>query len=272
MAAQDYYEDDSRWGEYSYITLKEVVNNYLMGRDESDSTALTPRFKIIYQAKRGIRELYYDVAQEIKATEIELSPTLTVPLPHDYINYVRISWVDGNGTLHPFAEDKSISAAKVYLQDNDFELLFDGEGNVLQGSKTKATDPAGSGALCKKIFSPNTDLSKSHPNGRFVIDKEDGVIRFGSSAEYKNIVIEYVTDGLYDSNDIKINKFAETALHDFIYYQLIKNKAPKVMALNEKMRARKEWFNSRRIAKRRINPINKVNLIQAMKGSTKWIK
>lgn len=274
MSHQEYYEDQDSWGSYSYVTLKEVVNNYLMGRDDSDSTALTPRYKVLFQAKRGIRELNFDVSREIKAQELELSPTLTITLPHDYVSYVRISWVDDNGKLHPFAEDNKMSVANVYLQDNDFELLYDESGNILEGSKSLHTDESTSedSDICHRSFIPNVNMSENYPNGRFKVDVDEGVIRFGSSAEYKNIVLEYITDGLYDSTKIRVNKLAEEALYNFIYYQLIKNKSPKSMALNEKMRARKEWYNSRRIAKRRINPIRKENLTQAMKGSSVWIK
>jgi peptidoglycan/xylan/chitin deacetylase (PgdA/CDA1 family) len=35
---------------------------------------------------------------------------------------------------------------------------------------------------------------------------------------------------------------------------------------------RKEYFNSRRVAKKRINTIRKEDLIQVMKGASKWIK
>jgi hypothetical protein len=38
------------------------------------------------------------------------------------------------------------------------------------------------------------------------------------------------------------------------------------------MRARKEYFNSRRVAKKRINTIRKEDLVQVMKGASKWIK
>ncbi len=273
MTQQEYYEDKDNWGDYAYVSLKEVVNNYLMSRDESDSTALVPRFKILYQAKRGLRELYYDVVQEIKAQELELSPTLTVVLPHDYINYVRISWVDDDGKLHPFAEDDRMTVAKVYLQDNEYEILFDEDGELLEGSKKENTDTSEDSSIsCHRSFTPNANLSEVFTNGRFKVDKDSGVIRFGSSVEGKSIVLEYVTDGLYNSDEIRVNKFAEEALNSYIYYHLIKNRSPRSMALNEKMRARKEWYNDRRIAKRRINPINKTNLLQAMKGSTKWIK
>ena len=277
-----YYGDDSLWGDYQYITLKELISNYMMGRSQSDATSLTPRYKVLYQAKRGIRELYYNVANEIRAVEQDLSPTLNITLPPDFVNYVRISWVDTHGKLHPFAEDRKMTIAEVYLQDNDYNLLFDQDGEVLQGEATQNTDPDAyntlneAGYSCYDFynsgFSPNANMAENFPNGRFRINKSLGIIQFGSSVEGKSIVLEYISDGLYNTDDIKIHKFMEQSLLDFIYYQLIKNDNIRTTPNNEKIRARKEWYNSRRSAKKSLSGITRENLIQSMKGSSRWIK
>ena len=69
---------------------------------------------------------------------------------------------------------------------------------------------------------------------------------------------------------LKIHKFAEQAVLDYIYYHLIKNK--RSTPANEKMRARKEYYNSKRQAKRRITPLTKENLLQVFKSDSKFIK
>ena len=66
MAAIDYYSDITRAGEYQYISLEQVVFDYMMARVDDDLTAMVDRNKIIYHAKRGFRELYYDILKEIK--------------------------------------------------------------------------------------------------------------------------------------------------------------------------------------------------------------
>ena len=145
--SEAYYDDETRWGEYQYITLEDVINNYLMSGDPDDYTSMVPRYRILYQARRGLREFYYDVLREIRAVRLELSPSLMVTLPPDYINYVRISWVDDKGILHPMAKNENISMAESYLQDNNYNLLFDNEGCVLQddGSPALASTVVNSG-------------------------------------------------------------------------------------------------------------------------------
>ena len=277
MSYKSYLADSSQWGNYQYTTLEQVVNDYIANIDNDDYTAMVERRKVVYNAMAGLRELYYDVMQEIRAVELELGPTLAAVLPPDYVNYVRISWVDEMGKLHPMTADNTSNIARDYLQDHNFNLLFDTTGCVMKGTGTRpANVPQIDGGLTEYGFhpgyTPNLNLNKIHKNGSFQIIKEEGIIQFDSNAQHKNIVIEYISDGLFTDTcgggegTIRVHKFAEQALVDWIYYSLIKQR--RQVPANEKQRARKEYYNSRRIAGRRINTIRKDELIQAMSGST----
>lgn len=284
MTTQEYYEGDTL-GSYQYTTLESVINDYLMSRGTDDFTSDTPRSQVLYQAMSGLRELYFDVLQEISGISRDLSPSLQIELPPDYINYVRISYVDGEGMLHVMAMDNRINIAVDYLQDSDYKLLFDDSGCVLKGtggsqkpiSGAEVSPEAGySYTFCDSSFKPNKDMSTVYSNGKYRIDKAAGIIQFGSGVEGRTIVLEYLSDGLYagcdgkSEGEIRVNKFAQTALLDGIYYQLIKNR--RNVPANEKQRARKEYYNSKRIAKARINTLRKDELMQYFKASTKWIK
>ena len=289
IPSADYYADSTLHGNYQYVTLEEIINNYIMSRDEDDNTISTPRYKILYQAKRALRELYYDVVGEVRAVELELNPnSLTVILPPDFVNYVRISWVDANGRLYPMARDNKMTVANVYLQDNEFNLLFDDDGCVLQGSdklnvegNTQIDADIDVGSLrrydfCNNLYLPNQDMSKVFVNGKYRIDRSSGLIHFGSRVGGKDIVLEYISDGLYTGcegraeAEIRVNKFAEQAMLDFIYYNLIKNRNK--IPGNEKIRARKEYYNQRRVAKSRINSIRIDEILQVFKGDSRVIK
>lgn len=284
----EYYADPTQWGDYQYVTMEDVINNYLMGRDADDYSATVPRFKLIYQAKRGLRELYYDVVKEVKAIELTLSDALTVTLPPDFVNYVRISWVDEEGELHPMAMDSRLSIAREYLQDSEYRLLFDNEGCVLIGdsparpasqdatSVTSGDGDISSYPFCSTAYMPNKDMSRVFVNGKYRLDKNAGLIQFGSDAQGRNIVMEYISDGLYtgcetgEASEIRIHKFAETALIDYIHHELVKNR--RNVPYNEKIRARKEFWNSRRLAKLRMNTLRKEEILQYFRGQSKVIK
>ena len=288
----EYYSDSTRHGEYQYVTIEQIITDFLASRDDDDFTSTVRRDQVLYQSMRGLRNFYYDLAREVRAVELTLSPTLQVILPPDFVNYVRISWVDDGGTLHPLAEDRTMTISQVYLQDNNYDLLFDNNGCVLQGSQRQNTSQinalgdeledlleyrgVSSYQFCEFPFDPNRDFSKVYPNGKYRIDKEHGVIHFSSDAQERNIVLEYVSDGLYTGcegrpeNERRVHKFLEDAMHDYIYYHLIKKR--RNVPFNEKRRAEKDFFRSRKIGRRRLNGIKIEELLQTFRGDSKWIK
>lgn len=285
----NYYEGDpSNFGNYQYITLENIVNNFIMSQVEGSPVSNVPRYKILYQARRAFRELYFDVTKEIRAIELEVNPALTVTLPPDFVNYVRVSWVGEEGQLYPMAENTTMNIAKEYLQDHTYELLFDDNGCVLQGDGNYQAENINDEPISQESeqqcfhrytmgnFSPNKNHANQYPNGQFKLDRNAGVIRFGSEVFGSLIVLEYISDGLWTGceglpeSDLRIHKFCESAVINFIYWQLI------AMNMNipdyEKRRAEKNWWNMRRIAKRRMSTLTYDNLLQVFKGSNKWIK
>lgn len=296
LPSADYYSSPDLYGNYQYVTLEDIINNFMMSGDDDDYTSNVDRYKVLFQARRAFRELYFDVMREIKGIQLELSPQLQVVLPPNFVNYVRISWVDENGNLRVMAENPHMDISREYLQGNNYEILFDDDGCPLEATNPDDldVDPETGQPInlpedntmseCQwryqfhnsYNFQPNRNFANEYPNGYYRIDKNQGLIHFGSDAFSKHIVLEYVSDGLYTGcegspeQDLKIHKFAETACYDFIYWKLIERR--RNVPANEKMRARKEWFNSRRITKRRMNTMRASELRQVFKGSHRWIK
>lgn len=287
-----YYADPAQWGGHQYTTFDVLVNNFMYSLDNDAYIANTARGRVVYHGKRSIQELYFDVANEIIAIELELSPSLNITLPHDFVNYVRISWVDDCGKLHPLAMDNSYNLAQAYLQDNEYNFLFDNQGDILQG--THIQDRVGCNPPnllqgnrgdfsvdgIESYVAPyfyqsgpyNTDRSKLFKNGSYRIDKERGVIQFSSDVDGKIIVLEYLSDGLFQraDNEIKIHKFAEEATYAYIYWMLIRMR--RNVPRGEKESARRDYWNFRRIAKRRIQPLRYEEVRQVLKSQTKNIK
>jgi hypothetical protein len=274
---QEYYADESNWGTYQYISLESVITELKASGVTNEYLEFVPRADLVRVGKLAIREFSLDVSNQIKAIELEIGETLNLVLPTDYINYVRVSYIDEDGELRPISQSDDLLIAKSYLQDNDANITFDESGNILNVDLTstfKNGNNTDRGFLHGYSFSPNADLSKSNPN-KFRLDRERGLLQFNSSVEGKNIVLEYISDGLNDNfgtlteEDIKINKILEEALIDAIYYKTIKmsSKAPAY----EKARARKEYYNSKRLAKRKMKPLRRDEILQAFSGASKWV-
>ena len=90
MTQQDYYENSSNWGSGMYITLKEVVNNYLASRNDSDITATAKPETVLLQAKRALRNMNFTVVNGIKYIEADVNEAHYIILPHDFVRLVRV--------------------------------------------------------------------------------------------------------------------------------------------------------------------------------------
>ena len=83
---------DRKLGNYRYISIEDVVNNFMIayvgnGKMIHD----VKRSDVLFHCKRGIQEFSYDIGRVEKIQEIELGPALTMDMPQDYVNYVKIS-------------------------------------------------------------------------------------------------------------------------------------------------------------------------------------
>ena len=298
-----YYENDgtvpknANWGEYQYVTLKNIVNNYMLmyvGEDKLvDNVA---RYLILFHAKRGIQEINYDALNNIKVLELGVGDDLKFILPHDYVNYVRIS-VEKDGVLFPLHENTQINYAKEYLQDNNEDLLFDQDGEVLEAENSQL-DRNRLAGLPKQQFLGEGDrygcwgwcvdgcwyfgygvggymglnTETANVNDNFRIDKKSGVINFSSGVKNQKIVIEYVSDGMENGDDdsVSINKLAEEYLYAYISWAILSSKT----AIPEYVvrRQAKERMAKLRNAKIRLSNLHAGRLLMNLRGRDKWIK
>lgn len=294
VTQEGFYNDSSLQGDYQYVSLKDIINNFqLMYVGEDKLINTIQRDVVIFHAKRGLQELNYDVLKQIKAIEIDMNPdTLTLILPEDYLSYVRVSWVDAGGFFHPMITNTDTKIADAYLQDNDFNILFDSEGNVLRASQNSFDQTIvgsqdsfsayslfnsdGSGGYAVDFDYGNArfgmETSKANFNGWFTVDKSTGVMKFSSNVGSKTIVLEYISDGLESSDfsQIRVHKFAEEALYAYIDYNILRNKH----GIQEFIvrRKQKSAYIEALKAKTRLNGLTFDDLFQAIRGKDKRLK
>ena len=134
----DYYQNEDNWGSYQYITLSQLVDNFMLNMIGDDKLlSNVKRYNVLSHFKRGIQEFNYDSVKEVKALELEMNDNLTIPLPHDYVSYVRVSIVGQDGLLRPLSQDTRTAIGTAYLQDNNYEILFDQDGYPLEANETE---------------------------------------------------------------------------------------------------------------------------------------
>jgi len=277
---------DREYGSYQYIKLNDIVNNFLISYvGEEKIIAKTGRTDVAFHAQRAIQELNYDTLRSTKSQEIEIPPSLLMALPHDYVNYTKVCWVDDNGLevfLHPA---KYTSNPKGILQDSDYRYIFDSQGRVTEASDSETWKKYKDGNKNESEDDKHTidslakdnmggrygmDPTLAQTNGTFFIDPNGGRIHFSSNVAGKIVTLHYISDGLAEDGDMIIHKFAEEAVYKYIAHGILSTR----MGVPEYVinRFKRERFAEIRKAKIRLSNLKSQELAQTMRGKSKTIK
>ena len=303
LTGYQYYENsgtaptNQNWGSYQYVSLEDIVNNFmLIYNDNLQLINNVTRYQVLFFAKRAIQELNYDAFKEVKVLELDVSDQLRFVLPPDFVNYVRISMFK-DGMLYPLSENIQINSATSYLQDNNCDILFDVNGNILQAefstvdreriAGTKKSIYLGHGPYNGREgfcvdgcwyfnyrigarFGLNTETANINPTYR--IDKKAGVINFSSGMANQLCVLEYVSDGMENGDDsaVSVNKLFEDYIYAYIKYAILNSK----LGVQEYIvnRVRKDKSALLRNAKIRLSDIHPGRLLMNLRSQAKWIK
>ena len=281
MNPQEYYENEENHGSYVYVTLEEMVFNFIANYTGDGFLIVNPsRSRVIYQFKQGIKKFSMNALREVKAVELELGDTLDIILPQDYVNYTRISYVNpDSGDLMVLSENTKAPRATAPLQDNNADILFDNNGLALEGSTyfSKLNDAVKEKNILGTVDSCSTDTdfrldTTKNANGTFHIDTRSGKIHFSSDNAIRVIMLEYISDGLEYSNesDIKVSKMAEEALYNFVNYELMRNVFG--VPMYEKMAAKKSWESAYKNAKIALMNIKISDVMLCLNAKRKHIR
>lgn len=285
---KEYYEGSGK-GNYQYITATDIINNFIVSQVGDDKIIKSAkRAEVAFHAQRGIQELNYDTVNSLKTQEIELPPSLSIDLPHDFVSYVKITYVDDAGVERAIKPAPLSSAPSAILQDENYNYLFDQDGNLLIGSesttvsrfKSANNDNVQKDSIdnLEEGYGYNVDYGKRYglnpqlatKTGFFIIDDVNGIISFSSDLKNKLIVIKYISDGLFQDGDMRVHKFAEEAIYKFIAHGILTAKAN--IPEYQVNRLKKEKRAAIRSAKLRLANISIEDLTQIMRGKSQQIK
>ena len=285
---------ENNYGSYEYISLKDVVNNFMVAYVGMDK--LIPRIKrsdVIFHAKRGLQEFSYDTLKSIKSQELTVPAGLGVPIPQDYVNYVRCSWVDNSGIQHIIYPVNNLTSSPYELPIQDTAGIptqnsFGGNNLASQSITEERWASADDNNITGEIDdnNPNTfrgdwwkltygqryglEPQTSQLNGWFQINEREGKFTFSSDIAGKIIVLEYISDGLAYDMDSKVPKMAEDALYAHINHSILSTKANTQEYIVQ--RYQRERSAKLRNAKIRLSNIKLGEIVQVMRGKSKWIK
>ena len=283
---QNYYEG-SDLGNYQFTSLDNIINQFMtvyVGDNKLISDA--KRVDVAFHAQRTLAELSFDTFKSTKAQEITVPATLTMPLPRDYVNYVKLAWVDNAGIEHTLSKQTKSSNPTSINQDASDDYTFDGSGNLATNSEStawanyKASSPAENSNFDydydDQVYNLNEgrryglDPQYANVNGTFYIDELKGNIHFSSNISGKTIVLKYISDSLGTDAEMQVHKLAEEAMYKQIAYAIMSTRAnvPEYVV----QRFKKEARASKRQAKLRLSNIKLEEITQVLRGKSKQIK
>lgn len=287
---QDYYTG-SDFGGYQFTSLYDIINAFLVvyvGEDKLIDKA--SRVDVQFHARRALQEMSFDTFKSTKAQEIELPASLTMVLPQDYVNYVKLTFTDGSGIEHVLYPAIKTSNPFAIKQDSDGVYQFSGTAleeqdptnhisdtwDKFNDTPTNLSSQSGSHATDTDIYDYNEgkrygiDPQYAQVNGSFYIDELQGKIHFSSALAGKTITLKYISDSLGTDLEMQVHKFAEEAMYKHISYGVLsaKSDVPEYIIA----RLKKERFATTRKAKLRLSNIKLEEITQILRGRSKQIK
>jgi len=252
QTSEQYYEGadgqwnsgDENYGAYQFTSIKDLVNNFMIAYVGEDKIiSKIKRTDVAFHAQRAIQEFSFDLLPSTKAIEIEVGPALNMPLPQDYVNYVRFTWTGEDGIERIIYPTRETSNPTAYVQDGNYEYLFDQNGDVVEANQSETLTN-----FNKAYYSSNTDdlrnmndadifnlyrygqryglnPEQAQGNGVFYIDQQRGIAQFSSNMANKIVTLRYISDGLGTDEEMKVHKFAEEAIYKYIAHAVLATRA-----------------------------------------------
>jgi hypothetical protein len=284
---------EDNYGSYGYIKLNDVINNFIVAYVGNGK--LIPSCKrtdIIFHAKRAMQEFSYDTLRSINSQELTIPNNLSVIMPQDYVNYVSMSWYDSQGIAHKIYPTKlTTNPYQTPVQDSEGQPTQDANSNNIESTsvveerwKTNFYKNDQSidvdNALANGLYGNGVgygyggmyglDPQYANTNGWFTINDREGKFSFSSNLVDKLIVLEYISDGLSSSLDTRLPKMAEEAMYAYISHAIISTRINQPEYIVQRLK--KEKSAKLRNAKIRLSNIKLDEIVQTMRGKSKWLK
>tara|TARA_R110000823_G_scaffold27635_3_gene80706 strand:+ start:718 stop:1959 length:1242 start_codon:yes stop_codon:yes gene_type:complete len=289
---------EENYNSYSYIKVEDLVNNFLVAYVGTGKLiSSVKKTDVIFHAKRALQEFSYDTLRSIHSQELTIPHNLSVTLPHDYVNYVNVSWIDAVGVKHIIYPTTLTSNPYTKpIQDAEGIPTQSNEGANITG--TSITEKRWAEQNTETISAIRDEITGrlvadglwgiygnglmgygqrygmqpelAQVNGWFTINDREGKMSFSSDLKDKIIILEYVSDGLSYDQEMRVPKLAEEAVYAYLMHAILASR----VGVQEHVvqRFRREKSAKLRNAKIRLSNIKSSEFIQIMRGKSKWLK
>ena len=276
--------------DYQVTSLEDVIGSFMIAYVGEDKLiSKVNRTDVQFHAMRTLQELSFDTLKSCKSQEIEIPPSLTMVLPRDYVNYVKLSWKDSSGikrvlyptdkTSNPFPISQTDNGEYLFEDDIDpvrDDLVIDKDSDTWTAYKSATSINDQNDDYDDNLYWANIgarygiDPQHAQANGSYFIDCARGIIHFSSNVSGKTVILDYISDSLGTDQEMVVHKFAEEAMYKSLMYAILSTRSN--IQEHIVQRYKKERFAAVRKAKLRLSNIKLEELTQILRGKSKFIK
>jgi len=207
---QAYYQSNNL-GNYQFISLDDIITQFEIAYvGEGKIIQKAKKADIAFHAQRALQEFSFDTFKCIKSQEIVLPASLQMILPHDYVNYTKVSSVDSAGIKHILYPTNKTSNPFKIKQDDDGNYDFVTTAGVVQDflNSDFSTSLTPGVNWSKTPASNNANNPVGNTNlGNDVVAAVNGVLTFSTEAiNYQGAVTgrAYACWQLIDTSNIDL--------------------------------------------------------------------
>lgn len=236
-----------------YINLDDCIYAYI---DEAE-LSIHKYYKLWNLAFRALSELGLDFFYQVKSVKLPVNANLTVNLPPDYLNYSKIGVLNQQGEIIPLSFNSNLTTY-ADLQPTRLEQTQDPSIPTLLYNTPIWYNYYGDGAYSNLYGLP----SGSPFVGSFKIDNQNGLVVLSENFGYEYLMIEYVASPKQGESYYVPIHFKE-AIISYLRWKDIISIPSKTHVNNSNVQMRrKDYFNERRLAIARFDPIHLPDLYQ----------
>tara|TARA_R100000426_G_scaffold4636_7_gene6961 strand:- start:11796 stop:13001 length:1206 start_codon:yes stop_codon:yes gene_type:complete len=162
-----------------YTPISQIVNDFQLIMDDTSYDKEAQAYQIRLLALQGLRELKFDLEQEVKTTTRGIDSSLTIDLPTDFVKLLRVGYKNSEdefvslGYKSNLSLDSSVAAK---LNEDPYD-----ENNPYFHTDMGRKYGVGGG---KNVL------------GYYRVNRNDNTINFSSELSGQTVFIEYISDGI----------------------------------------------------------------------------
>lgn len=246
-----------------FIDLAEVIYQYI---DQAKLTSAEYR-RLWPIAVRGVEEIGLDVSAIPKTEKILVNPNKTVTLPSDYIAFSKVGVLNAYGEVATLRRNLDLTSYRIELSDRTSKNTDNSVGNTYRLQDLAYVNYF-DGARYVNIFGAGAVLNSQ---GDFDIDENLGLIYLDNEFNYDYVILEYLSSPSDDPN-YKIPIQIRDAVFSYIAWRDIELlPSGRRVTLGDKQLRRKEYYNQKRLARLRINPVTPWDVNELIRLSQKLV-